>query len=434
MRRAFLRETESLLDGYGGKFLLAVSGGVDSMTMLHMAAHTLPAGRLAVAHVNFSLREGDSDLDQALVRNACSGYGIPFYTKKFDTRAYAAHKRISIEMAARELRYGWFSKLMEAEGFGRLLVAHNRNDAAETLLLNLTRGTGLRGLSGIRAVNGCVIRPMLIFSRRQIELYAAENGVAFREDCTNADVSIARNRIRHRVLPELEEINPSVLDTLSAGMERFAQAEALLDDLYEVVRSRLCHVEDDAFCIDIARLEAEPHSEYWFYRLLAPYGFTASQIADVRQAAGAQSGKEFLSASGRLIRDRAFYKIYPLPGRRDGMVETDVFPLQAGFDPRKAPAGVLYADAGTLSQPLKCRPWRQGDRFRPLGMRGSRLVSDFFTDLKLDLEQKGRARIVYFEDESGEHIVAVAGIPFPRIDDRYKITTATGRVAAIRIV
>ncbi len=433
MQRAFLSGLESLLDGYAGALLLAVSGGVDSMTMLHLAAHTLPAGRLAVAHVNFSLREGDCDLDQALVRNACAGYGIPFYTKKFDTRAYAAGKGISIEMAARELRYGWFSELMEAEGFGRLLVAHNQGDAAETLLLNLTRGTGLRGLAGIRAAGGRIIRPMLGFSREQIERYAAENGVAFREDYTNADISIPRNRIRHRVLKELAAINPSVLDTLTAEMQRFAQAEAVLDEMFAQVCSRLCISQGDALCISIAGLEAEPHRDYWLYRLLAPYGFTASQMADVQQSASAQSGKQFLSGTHRLIRDREFYKIYPLPGRGEGSVEVDVFPLEAGFDPRKAPAGVLYADADTLSQPLKCRPWRQGDRFRPLGMRGSRLVSDFFTDLKLDLEQKSRARIVFFEDAAGEHIVAVAGIATPRIDDRYKITPATGRVAAIRI-
>ena len=433
MQKAFDSELERLLDGYGGTLLLAVSGGVDSMTMLHLAHCSSLQRPLAVAHVNFSLREGDCDRDEELVRSACAQWGIAFYTKKFDTRAYAAQNGVSIEMAARELRYGWFSELMETEGFGRLLVAHHKGDAAETMLLNLVRGTGLRGLAGIRSANGNILRPMLIFGREQIEGYAAENAIAFREDSTNSDVSIARNRIRHNVLPQLAAINPSVLDTMSGEMLRFAQAQAVLDDMFGQVRDRLCSSEGDALCISIAGLEAEPQRDYWCYRLLEPYGFTASQIADVQQAATAQSGKEFLSATHRLIRDRAFYKIYPLIAAAEGRVEMEVFPAEADFDARKAPAGVLYADADILAGPLKCRPWQQGDRFRPLGMRGSRLVSDFFTDLKLDREQKKRAAIVYYEDEAGEHIVAVAGIVSPRIDDRYKITPATRRVASIRI-
>ena len=433
MQAAFDRELARLLGGWRGTLLLAVSGGVDSMTMLHLALHSALGQKFGVAHVNFSLRPGDCDKDEQLVRSICQKGGIPFFTKKFDTRAHAAEKGLSIEMAARELRYGWFRELMDAEGFGRLLVAHNKGDAAETLLLNLTRGTGLRGLSGIRAVSGRTLRPMLIFSREQIERYAAEHGVAFREDYTNADIDIARNRIRHRVLNELRAINPSVLDTMAAEMQRFAQAQAVLDDEFEAVRGRLCREDGDAVCIDIRGLAAEPHGDYWCYRLLERYGFNASQTADVQRAADAQSGKEFLSATHRLIRDREFFKIYPLSAAADGGVELEVFDRPDGFDPKCPPAGVLYADADAIGGALQCRPWRSGDKFRPLGMGGSRLVSDFFTDLKLDLEQKRRARIVFWEDSSGEHIVAVAGIAAPRTDDRFKITASTRRVAAIRI-
>lgn len=430
MQAAFDRELARLLGDWRGPLLLAVSGGVDSMVLLHLVRHSSLGCPFAVAHVNFSLRPGDCDRDEALVRDTCDAAGIPFHTRKFDTRAYASEKGISIEMAARELRYGWFAGLMQEHGYGRLLVAHNQNDSAETMLLNLLRGTGLKGLCGIREVGGQVLRPMLSFSRAQIEAYAAAQGIAYREDATNSDVEIARNRLRHNVFPEFEKINPSFLNTFSEEAGRFAQAQAVLDELFEAKKAALCSRDGDAQCISIKALESEPHSEYWLYRLLEPYGFTASQSASALEAIDSQSGKEFLSATHRLIRDREFFKIYPLKSASEYKLTVDTFPVQADFDPKSAPAGVLYADADTLPQALQCRPWRHGDRFTPLGMKGSRLVSDFFTDLKLDLEQKSRARIVFWEDAAGEHIAAVA--PW-RIADRHKITSFTRRVAAIRL-
>lgn len=430
MQAAFDRELARLLGDWRGPMLLAVSGGVDSMSMLHLALHSELRLELAVAHVNFSLRPGDCDSDEALVRTTCDSAGIPFHTRKFDTAAYASKKGISIEMAARELRYEWFSELMDAHGYGRLLVAHNRNDSAETMLLNLLRGTGLKGLCGISEANGPALRPMLSFSRAEIESFAAAKGISWREDATNSDVDIARNRLRHNVFPEFEKINPSFLKTFREEAGRFALAQSILDELFESRRTALCTRDGDAECICIKTLRDDPHREYWLYRLLEPYGFTAAQTASALEAIDAQSGKEFLSTTHRLIRDREYFKIYPLESAPEYKLEVDTFPRPAGFDPKSAPAGVLYADADTLPQRLQCRPWRHGDRFNPLGMKGSRLVSDFFTDLKLDLEQKNRARIVYWKDAAGEHIAAVA--PW-RIADRHKITTSTRRIAAIRL-
>ena len=430
MQEAFDSELKRLLGDCHGPLLLAVSGGADSMVMLHLAMHSSLLPDIAVAHVNFMLRPGDCDRDEALVRETCFAAGIPFHTKKFDTASYAAEKGVSIEMAARELRYGWFSELMAEYGYVRLLVAHNRNDSAETLLLNLLRGTGLRGLGGIRKANGTIMRPMLGFTRGQIEEFAARHGITFREDVTNSDTAIARNRIRHNVFPEFGKINPSFLNTFAQETERFGQAAEILDGVLEAKRAELCSSRDGAECISVEKLAAEPHKEYWMYRLLEPYGFTASQISDALDVIGAQSGKEFLSPSHRLIRDREFLKIYPLSPNPAPAIEVTVFDFEDGFDPKSAPAGVLYADADTLVMPLKVRPWRHGDRFTPLGMRGSRLVSDFFTDLKLDLEQKQRAGIVFHEDAAGETIVAVA--PY-RIDDRHRITPSTRRIASIRL-
>ena len=430
MQREFDIALGRLLGGYRGPLLLAVSGGVDSMVMLHLALHSSLKPKIAVAHVNFMLRPGDCDKDEALVLETCDSAGIPFHTKKFDTATYASEKGISIEMAARELRYGWFAELIAEKGYGRLLVAHNQNDAAETLMLNLLRGTGLRGLGGIREVNGAVIRPMLGFSRARIDSYAADNGIAYREDITNSDTSIARNRIRHNVFPEFEKINPSFLNTFSQEMERFGQASEILDELFAAKRAGLCSDCDSAVCISIDRLAAEPHREYWMYRILEPYGFTASQVASALEAIGAQSGKEFRSAGYRLLRDRECFKIYPLEETSTQKLEVIVFDRPEDFDPRNHPADTLYADADTLPEVLQVRPWRHGDRFTPLGMHSSRLVSDFFTDIKLDLEQKKRAGIVFWEDASGEHIAAVA--PY-RIADRHKITPSTTRVAEIKL-
>ena len=431
MQRGFDIALERLLGDWRGPLLLAVSGGVDSMVMLHLVLHSSLRPEIAVAHVNFMLRPGDCDKDEALVRETCADAGIPFYTKKFDTAAYSTEKGVSIEMAARELRYGWFSELMEAHGYGRLLVAHNRNDAAETLMLNMLRGTGLRGLGGIREINGFIIRPLLGFSRAEIESYAATQGIAYREDTTNSDVDIARNRIRHKIFPEFEKINPSFLNTFSQEMERFGQANEILDELYGTKRAELCRESDGAVCIDINRLAAEPHKGYWLFRLLEPYGFTASQIADALEAIGAQSGKEFRTTEYRLLRDRNCFKIYPMAETSTLKLEVTVFDKPEDFDPRNHPSDTLYADADTLPETLQVRPWRNGDRFIPLGMRGTRLVSDFFTDLKLDLEQKKLAGIIFWEDTAGEHIAAVA--PY-RIADRHKITSATTRVAEIRLV
>ena len=433
MQRAFDTTLEGLLGDWRGPVLLAVSGGIDSMTMLYLVQHSALDLDFAVAHVNFSLRPNDCDKDQALVHDTCLEAGIPFFTKKFDTTAYASGKGISIEMAARELRYGWFSSLMAEHGYGRLLVAHNQNDSAETMMLNLLRGTGLRGLCGIREANGDIIRPMLGFSRADIEAFAAKNNIRFREDYTNSDVEISRNRLRCNVFPEFEKINPSFLNTFSAEARHFAQAEEILDALFAEKRSVLCTFEGNAECILIEALKREPHRDYWMFRLMEPCGFTAAQISSALEAIDAQSGKEFCSATHRLIRDREYFKLYPLAEASLPMIEVTVLDRSGDFDPRKHPSDVLYADADTLQLPLKVRPWSNGDRFRPLGMQTSRLASDFFSDLKLDLEQKRRAGIVYFEDSDGEHITAVAGILSPRIDDRYKITPATKRIAAIKV-
>lgn len=448
MQDRFDRTLARLTDGRpDSRMLLAVSGGIDSMTMADLFLHSALRLPLAVAHFNFHLRGADSDGDEAFVADWCRRNGIPFFRQEADTGAYAAAHGLSVEMAARRLRYDWFAGLCREQGFTHLAVAHNLDDNAETLLLHLLRGTGLRGLTGIREtmpLHGAedasgsagvqLIRPLLDFSRREIEAYAVRAGVEFRVDATNADVTIARNRLRHEVFPQLAQINPAFLRTLQTEMRHFGQAEQLLDEVFAAGKADICSDRDGVLCIDIPALRRKGQCGWWLYRLLEGYGFNADQLGQIERSLDALSGKTFLSATHRLVKDRRELRVYPLslPDSADLTDRLDVrtFAVMPGFDPKRKPDDVLFVDADKVRMPLAARPPKEGDRFRPFGMhRGTKLLSDFFTDLKLDVEQKRREVVVTMQNENGDEvIVAIAG---RRIDDRFKVTARTRSVAAI---
>lgn len=427
-----------------GRVLLAVSGGVDSMVMADLFLHSALRPRLAVAHVNFQLRGDDSDGDEILVRDWCAANSVAFHFKRVETSRYAAGRGVSIEMAARELRYSWFGELCRAQGFTHLAVAHNLDDNAETLLLHLLRGTGLRGLCGIResapltgAEGVQVIRPLLSFSRKEIESYAVREGVTFRVDASNADITIPRNRIRHNVFPELAAINPSFLQTFRRAMRHISQGNEILEMVYEGGLFECVRQEGEVLHIDIPSLQDMAAPAWWLWRLLEDFGFNTMQLEQIEAALNAQSGKAFFSATHRLVKDRSELRVYPLPGtgENDLTARLDVrtFVVTPGFNPKQKPEGVLFVDAGLVNLPLAARPPKPGDRFRPFGMHcGSKLLSDYFTDLKLDVEQKRREIVVTTRGDDGdEHIVAIAG---RRIDDRFRITAATREVAAISLI
>lgn len=383
----------------------------------------------AIAHVNFSLRGEDSDGDEAFVREWAESNGVAFFTTRFDTLSYAAEKSVSIEMAARELRYGWFGALLDEHGFDWLAVAHNRNDAAETMYLNLLRGTGIRGIAGMKELSGRIMRPLLSFTREQIEDFARQKGISHREDATNGDSRFARNRIRNEVFPQFAQINPAFLEISSREMTHFAEIETILDELLEQKKTRLTRHEGDAFCIDIEQLGGESQPRYWLFRLLQPFGFSEDILARMETALEGQSGKTFLSSTHKAIRDRRYLKIYPLDEADPVQVDISVSDVPEDFDPHSKDGNVLYVDADKVNLPLACRRWQPADRFRPFGMKGFRKLSDFFTDLKLDLEQKQRQTVVTtLDDEGFEQIVCIAGL---RTDDRYRVTPETKRVARI---
>lgn len=431
--------TRLLSAGTGG-VLLAVSGGIDSMTMADLFLHSALRPSLAVAHFNFHLRGADSDGDEALVRDWCEKHRVPFFRQEADTLVYAREHGLSIEMAARQLRYDWFAALCREQGFTHLAVAHNLDDNAETLLLHLLRGTGMRGLCGIRedlplpgAEGVQLIRPLLGFSRQEIEAYAVRAGVEFRVDATNADVSFARNRIRNRVFPELAAVNPSFLQTFRREMRHFGQAGRLLDEVFAAGRPALCREQDGVLHIDIPALLAKAEPGWWLWRLLERFGFNTAQLEQIEASLNAQSGKEFLSPTHRLVKDRGELRVYPLTVTLDDLsarLDVRTFAVTPGFDPKQKPEDVLFVDADKVLLPLSARAPLPGDRFRPFGMQsGSKLLSDFFTDLKLDLAQKEREVVVTTRKENGDEVIVA--ILDRRIDDRFKITPQTQTVAAI---
>ena len=441
MQGRFDTALAALLSGRtGARVLAAVSGGIDSMTMARLFQDSALRPDWAVAHFNFHLRGEESDGDEVFVRDWCRENGVPFFREEADTETYAREHGLSIEMAARQLRYDWFAALCREQGFTHLAVAHNLDDNAETLLLHLLRGTGLRGLCGIRedlplpgAEGVQLIRPLLGFSRQEIEAYAVRAGVEFRVDATNADVSFARNRIRNRVFPELAAVNPSFLQTFRREMRHFGQAGRLLDEVFAAGRPALCREQDGVLHIDIPALLAKAEPGWWLWRLLERLGFNTAQLEQIEASLNAQSGKEFLSPTHRLVKDRGELRVYPLTVTLDDLsarLDVRTFAVTPGFDPKQKPEDVLFVDADKVLLPLSARAPLPGDRFRPFGMQsGSKLLSDFFTDLKLDLAQKEREVVVTTRKENGDEvIVAILG---RRIDDRFKITPQTRTVAAI---
>ena len=443
-------------------FLLAVSGGMDSMCMADLFLNEIGADSFAIAHCNFHLRGEESDGDEALVKAWADANGVRMHRVDFDTVSYAREHGVSIEMAARDLRYGWFEQLCEEFGYDVVAVAHNANDNAETLMLNLLRGTGLNGLHGMAEVSDKIFRPLLEATRKQIEGYVLAHKVPYRHDSSNFESEYKRNRIRNEIFPVFEKINPSFVRTLNREIGYFAEAGSIVEDW---CRARMPEVASESregsLSVSIPSLMSTGHWRYLLYYILQQYGFNSQTIASVEDLLASDrtiSGKRFDSPTHTLRTERdkmlvlqneaADQGVIPdligelcMPVRGTGIyncngVRWQVEELEwSGDMPLRQPGGVLIADADKLLLPFVCRPWRQGDWFVPLGMRGKKKVSDLFADLKYTSFQKEAALMIVDTRTEGlaeqQHIAGVLGV---RIDDRYKVTPQTTRIMRLTIL
>ncbi len=422
----------------GDRILLTVSGGIDSVVMAHLM--TAAGYDCGVAHCNFSLRGQESDDDETFVRAWAAERDLPFYFIRFDTQAYAAEHGLSIQMAARDLRYAWFRETARAEGYDRIALAHNRNDVAETFLINLTRGTGLRGLTGIRPRHDQLIRPLLFARRDEIESFARVEGIAWREDSSNRSVRYTRNKIRHEILPAFEELNPSFVDTLAATAARLSATEEVFEKYLDEVRPQLLLELGDRQLIPLEKLRHLPARAALLFELLSPLGFSPATTGQILQVLDSPPGRQFSSPTHRLLKDRDFLIITPLSGEEEqerryyieeGMtglseplrLRLTAFERDDTFVIPRDPA-VAVIDYDKLSWPLVLRHWQPGDYFRPLGMEGMKKLSDFFIDEKVPRDEKEKIWLI----TEGDRIVWIPGM---RLDDRYKITDETKKVLRI---
>lgn len=423
--------------------LLGVSGGIDSMTLAHLF-HAVEYPAFAVATVNFSLRGDESDADEELVRKWCGERGVRFFSAKFDTVSYAAQRGISTQMAARDLRLDWFREIAEREGFSFLAIAHNLNDRAETLMLNLLRGTGIRGLSAIREISTPaggelkVIRPLLGFSREEIETYAVSVNLPFRHDRTNFESHYSRNRIRNEVFPQFREINPHFLNTLDRNIEIFSETGSIIEELFSNIKGAVTTIENEGgagerVLLDITRLREYGHTGYWLYMIMEEFGFNPSVVSDILNSLDKESGKIFESSSHRVLKDRDNLIVSPLKAdslplvAADSNVRIRVYDISDTFRP-VASERIFYLDADQTGYPVTIRKWESGDRFRPLGMSGFKKVSDYLTDKKRDIFTKEERMVA--ATQSGE----IACLIGERIDDRFKITEQTKRVLELELI
>ena len=424
----FKRDVEKFIDQKSlferrDKVLVALSGGADSVALLRVL-HAL-GYQCECAHCNFHLRGEESNRDEAFVQQLCQKFDIPLHVTHFDTTDYAHTKRISIEMAARELRYQWFETLRQSIGASVIAVAHHRDDSVETFLLNLIRGTGINGLKGIAPKNGFVVRPLLQESRENILDYLQHLNQEYVTDSTNLQDEYMRNKIRLNLLPLMQELNPSISESIAATAERLADAALIYNKEREMAIQRVMKGEK---VISISALLDETAPSSLLFELLHPYGFNSSQIKDIYQSLFGQSGRRFHSSQWEVLRDRDSLILHSFSGE-----ETDHVPPTLTYEtvditpefiiPRDKHIACLDADKVTL--PLTVRKWQAGDKFTPLGMKGKKNVSDYLTDRKFTLFQKGHQYVAC----QGDKIVWLIG---ERIDNAYRIDTDSKRALIVR--
>ena len=430
---------ENDLATHDDRILLTVSGGLDSMVMLSL--FTRCGYRVGVAHCNFQLRGAESDEDEVLVEDEAKKHGAAFYNRRFETRAEMERTGESMEMAARRLRYAWFDALSREHGYTAIAIAHHADDSIETFFINLLRGTGLRGLTGISTQVGKVIRPLLFASRKEILEYAVQNRIPFREDSSNRSTKYLRNKIRLGLIPRIREINPKFTDLMRRNIERLTDTQLFIDAAVAHMREDVVTQADGIATIHVERIEAAYPRNFAVYELLSSqYGFKGD-VCDAlcRALSEAATGRRFYAREyvatvdrGRILVERIApgdaCEVTVEQGTQRSYCGNMVLYFEAcDIDDIRAydvPEQVALLDADLLRYPLRLRRWREGDTFIPFGMEGRKKVSDYLIDRKVSLPEKQRQFVLL----SGDEIVWHVG---RRIDDRYRLTDRTENVLRI---
>lgn len=390
---------------------------------------------IGLAHCNFGLRGKESDADELFVLELSERWNIPVFTESFETKAYAETHKVSTQMAARDLRYPWFEEIRHDFKYDFVVTAHHADDDLETFLINLSRGTGLRGLTGIPEQNERVVRPLLIFSREDIFKFAKSTELPWREDSSNLGKDYVRNQMRHDVIPPFKKISESWLTTFKKTQKNLRNSEALVEDYLQLVTLLVMEEGPLGLTLHISKLNELPHREALIYELLAPYGFTAWE--DIDQLLSAQSGKQIFSKSYSLLKDRDVLLLTHISSEVE-VVEKIITknesqidePLKMSFIPTDKMGYIdnrtIYVDSEKIQYPLTLRKWQEGDVFQPFGMKGKKKLSKFFKDEKLSLVAKKEVWVLL----SRNRIIWIVGL---RMDDRFKITPNTNKILKISV-
>ena len=418
------------------KLLVAISGGLDSVVLAHLCAQLQL--NISLVHCNFNLRGNESDEDESFVLQLAEDLELEVFVESFETETYAQEHKISIQMAARELRYVWFEELASQLHYDYILTAHHADDNLETFLINLSRGTGLDGLVGIPEKNGKLVRPLLPFSREEIQIFAGKNQIKWREDSSNASTKYLRNKLRHDVIPKLKAVNPQFLQNFSKTQQHLRESKQFLDSISEKIAGKVVdRVDGDVRYFNIEKIKSFNHFKTVLYQLFKDCGF--NQWNDIEELLDAQTGKHVLSKTHRLLKNREYLVLSNLPedGRKatlkifegDESIETSLgtLTLEDVNAMGQSISQIVYVDKDLLKFPLTVRHWEKGDYFYPFGMQGKKKLSKFFKDEKYSALEKEKVLVLCSKD----NIVWVLN---KRLDNRFKVTQDTQNILKISIL
>jgi tRNA(Ile)-lysidine synthase len=412
--------------------LVACSGGLDSVVLTHLCVKANLT--IALAHCNFGLRGTESNEDQRFVEMLASALHIPFYSTHFDTPGYVKEKKVSVQVAARELRYTWFNDLLKEESVDYVATAHHLDDSLETFIINLSRGTGIEGLKGIPEKSGQIVRPMLPFARAEIHAYAQEEQLQWREDSSNKETKYVRNKVRHQIVPLFKEVHPTFLENFKTTQRYLKDSATILENHLREVKQRLFKPYENGFKISIEALTTLQPIMGYLHGLFNAYGFTAWK--DIESLLTSMSGKEITSATHRIIKDREHILLQRITGLDTSHYEVDILKgavkepvsmwIEIVTEITETGNSILYVDKETLNSKLTVRKCKKGDYFYPLGLQGKKKVSKFFKDEKMDTVAKENQWLLC----SGDDIVWIIG---RRGDDRFKVTPNTKKIVKFTV-